>query len=49
MTMARGFDCIIELDAESARRLIQDLVSPKPDPARDANLERIKRMKFEIR
>ncbi len=47
--MARPIEYIIELDAEQAQRVLEDLINPKPNAARAHYLRRVLGMKFDIR
>lgn len=49
IVMARPIEYIVEVDEEGARRLIESLVNPKPDFARDQYLDRVRKMKFDVR
>jgi polyhydroxyalkanoate synthesis regulator phasin len=47
--MAKPIEYIIELNAEQAKRLVDDLINPKPNAERDKFIESAKTMKLEIR
>ena len=47
--MAKPIEYIIELDAEQAKQLVDDLINPKPNSARDKFIESAKKMKLEMR
>ncbi|MFH1306217.1 MAG: hypothetical protein ABIH83_00985 [Candidatus Micrarchaeota archaeon] len=47
--MTRAFELIIELNEEQARRLLEDLINPKPNAARDATIVRAKNLNIEVR
>ncbi|MFH1095568.1 MAG: hypothetical protein V1728_05100 [Candidatus Micrarchaeota archaeon] len=47
--MAKPIECIIEVDEWGAKRLMESLLHPKKDPARDRFIERVRKMKFDVR
>jgi len=46
--MAKPFPYVIELTKEEAQVFLNDILDPKPNPARDATMERVKNMKFNV-
>ncbi|MDO8554912.1 MAG: hypothetical protein Q7S22_08940 [Candidatus Micrarchaeota archaeon] len=47
--MTRSIQCIIELNGEEAVVFLEDILNPKPNPARDATIERAKKLNIELR
>ncbi len=47
--MARPLQYVFELTKEEAQRFLDDVLNPKPNPARDATIERARRLNIEVR
>jgi len=47
--MARPIQYIFELTKEEAQRFLDDILNPKPNPARDATIARAKKLNIEVR
>ena len=47
--MARPIQYVFELTNEEAKRFLNNILNPKPNPARDAALERARNLNIEVR
>jgi len=47
--MAKPIKYVFELTKEEAQRFLDDVLNPKPNPARDATIERARRLDIEMR
>ncbi len=47
--MARAIQYVMELTKEEAVVLLNDFFNPKPNPARDATIERARKLNIQIR
>ena len=47
--MAKPIEYVIELNEEEARVFLEDILNPKPNPARDATIARAKKLRIEVR
>jgi len=48
-TMAKFFDCVVELKQSEAAIFLEDWLNPKPNPSRDAAIKRAKNLNIEVR
>lgn len=44
MEMAKPIEYVVELSEEEAKGFLADFFNPKPNPARDATIERAKKL-----
>ena len=47
--MAKPIQCVIELNEQEAKIFLEDILNPKPNPARDATIKRAKALNMTIR
>lgn len=47
--MAKPIEYVVELSEEDAKGFLEDFLNPKPNPARDATIERAKKLNLEIK
>ena len=47
--MAKPIEYVVELNEQEAKVFLDDILNPKPNPARDATIERAKKLNIEIR
>ena len=43
--MGKSIEYVVELNKSEARAFLEDMLNPKPNPARDATIERAKKLK----
>ncbi len=46
--MAKPFEYVIEIKGQDAQRFIDDILNPKPNPARDATLRRAREFNIQV-
>ncbi len=47
--MAKPIEYVMELNSKEAKVFLRDILNPKPNPARDATLERAKKLKVRFK
>lgn len=49
ISMAKPIEYIVELDKNEARVFLEDILNPKANPARDATLERARKLQITLK
>ncbi|HLD59990.1 MAG TPA: hypothetical protein VI912_03285 [Candidatus Bilamarchaeaceae archaeon] len=47
--MAKAIQYVIELNKYQAKKFLEDILNPKPNPARDETIKRAKELEIEIK
>jgi len=49
VNVAKPISYVVELNREEAQAFLEDILTPRQNPARDATIDRAKRMRVDLR